>query len=169
MRRLGAAGVMLALTAAATGAARADELRPVDLPLRLTVGTEGAAGVGTGSFYNQLVGARLDAQFTPRISFGGYVGYANLKGKDGRATDVLTYAQLEYRLGHPNDVVQIPVRFASGYLPRNGPVARVAAGLAFTLTPRVELVTELLAPMVWVTNDQLLVSMNFSLELSFRL
>jgi hypothetical protein len=47
-------------------------------------------------------------------------------------------------------------------------VVRLAAGLAFALTPRVDLVTEL-APMIWVTNNQTLLSMNLALELAFRM
>jgi hypothetical protein len=168
-----ASALLGALLLAATARAEADEpgerLRPVELPFRLAVQTEAAAGVATGAFYNQLVGVRLDIEFSPHVAFGGYLGYVNLKGKDGRASDVLPYAQVEYRTGAPGDPVRIPLRFASGYLPHNGPVARLAAGLAFSLTPRVDLVTELLAPMLWVTNDQVLLSMNFSLELAFRL
>ncbi len=151
------------------GRARAQEATPPSPPLRLAVQTEAATGVVTGRFYNQLVGARVDLQFSSRVSLGGYLGYVNLKGKDGRASDLLPYAQLEYRTGAPGDSVRIPFRFASGYLPRNGPVVRLATGLAFALTPRVDLVTELLAPMFWVTNNQTLLSMNLSLELSFRL
>jgi hypothetical protein len=98
-----------------------------------------------------------------------YVGYVNLKGKDGRASNVLSYAEVEYRTGAPGDAVRVPVRFASGYLPGNGPILRLAAGLAFALGPRTEIVTEFLAPMLWVTNNQTLLSMNLSLELAFRL
>ena len=47
--------------------------------------------------------------------------------------------------------------------------AVLIAGLAFALGPRTELVTEFLAPMLWVTNNQTLLSMNLSLELAFRL
>jgi hypothetical protein len=149
-------------------ALRAEDATTVSIPLRLAIQTEAAGGVVTGRFYNQLVGLRLDAQFSPRVSLGGYLGYVNLKGKDGRAGDLLPYAQLEYRTGAPGDAVRIPLRFASGYLPSNGPVVRLAAGLAFALTPRVDLVTEL-GPMIWVTNNQTLLSMNLALELAFRL
>jgi hypothetical protein len=178
MRTRAAAVMLLSLLAASAAraeestpvnvAARAEDATIVNLPLRLAIQTEAASGVVTGRFYNQLVGLRLDAQFSPQVSFGGYLGYVNLKGKDGRANDLLPYAQLEYRTGAPGDAVRIPLRFASGYLPHNGPVVRLAAGLAFALTPRVDLVTEL-APMIWVTNNQTLLSMNLSLELAFRL
>ena len=161
------------LPLAAPGALRAQEggsqLEVVSMPFRLAVQTEAANGVATGSFYNQLAGARLDLLFSPHVSFGGYLGYVNLKGKGGRASNLLSYAEVEYRTGAPGDTVRIPFRFASGYLPRNGPVVRMATGFAFALTPRVDLVTELLAPMFWVTNDQMLLSMNVSLELAWRL
>jgi len=137
------------------------------IPMRLALQTEGAVGVFPGDFYNHLVGVRLDLVFSPHVSFGGYLGYANLKGKDGRAHDVLPYAQVEYLIGRPGGV-RIPLRFASGYLPRNGPVARVATGFAFSVTPTVDLVTELLAPMVWVTGDQMVLSMNLAGEIAWR-
>jgi hypothetical protein len=140
-----------------------------EIPLRLALQTEGAFGVATGSFYNQLVGARLDLRFSPSTSLGGYVGYANLKGANGRAHSVLTYAQLEYVLGDPAAAVRVPLRFASGYLGSNGPVVRTALGLAFALGKKVDLVTELLAPTVWFTNNQTLLSLDLSLELAIKL
>ena len=45
----------------------------------------------------------------------------------------------------------------------------MSAGLAFPLTPKIDLVTELLVPTIWITNDQMLLSMNLALELLFRL
>lgn len=137
------------------------------LPMRLALQTEGAVGVYPGDFYNHLVGVRLDLVFSPHVSFGAYIGYANLKGKEGRSHDVLPYAQVEYLTG-PLGPIRIPFRFASGYLPRNGPVARFSTGLAFRLTPSLDLVTELLAPMIWVTHDQMVLSMNVALELAYR-
>jgi hypothetical protein len=179
-----AVALALALVPAAAGRARAEQA-PVaaaaaapgraapppsaPLALRLAVETEGAFGLYPGGFYNQLAGARLDLRASPHVSFGAYAGYANLKGKEGRAHDVLGYAQVEYMAGAPGARVRVPLRFASGYLPRNGPVVRVAAGLAFALTPKVDLVTELLAPMFWVTRDQTVLSTNVSLELAFAL
>ena len=98
--------------------------------MRLALQTEAAIGVYPGDFYNHLVGGRLDLVFSPHVSFGGYLGYANLKGKEGRASNLLAYAQVEYLAGAPNHV-RIPFRFASGYLPRNGPVMRLSTGFAF--------------------------------------
>jgi hypothetical protein len=170
---LAAAAVALAVPATAraeadrgASAATAADTAP---RLRLAAQTEAAFGVYPGSFYNHLAGARLDVRVSPHVSFGGYLGYANLKGREGRAHDVLPYAQVEYLFGKPGAPVRVPLRFASGYLPRNGPVVRLATGLAFALTPKIDLVTELLAPMFWITRDQMVLSADVSLELSFTL
>ena len=158
-----------ALPVPGVASARPAPTPPSRIPVRLALQTEAAFGRLTGRFRNQLVGVRVDLQFSPRVSFGGYLGYVNLKGKDGRASSLLPYAQLEYMVGrNARAPVRVPLRFATGYLPRNGPVLRLATGLAFALTPRADLVTELLAPMLWVTNDQLLLSLNLSLELAIR-
>jgi hypothetical protein len=159
----------LALLLAASSARAQDETDVTRLPVRLAVQTETAFGVATGAFNNRMLGARGDLQFSPHVSFGGYAGYINLKGKDGRVSDLLFYGQVEYLASTTKPSLRIPLRFASGYLPRNGPVARMATGFALALSPRTDLVTELFAPMVWLTNNQMLLSMNFSVELAFRL
>jgi hypothetical protein len=138
------------------------------IPLRLAAQVELASGVATGSFHNQLVGGRLDGRFSPHVSLGGYLGFADLKGKDGRLHAALTYAELEYLAGDPSSWLRFPLRFATGYLTENGPVVRAAAGLSFKVGRSVDLVTEL-APMVWLTNNQTLLSLNLALELAFRL
>jgi hypothetical protein len=140
---------------------------PAHLPMRFALQTEAAIGVYPGDFYNHLLGGRLDLVFSPHVSFGGYLGYANLKGKEGRASNLLAYAQVEYLAGPPNHV-RIPFRFASGYLPRNGPVMRLSTGFAFPLTPTIDLFTEVLAPMIWLTSDQMVLSMDLAAELVFR-
>jgi hypothetical protein len=140
---------------------------PARLPMRLALQTEAAIGVYPGDFYNHLVGGRFDLVFSPHVSFGGYLGYANLKGKDGRASNLLAYAQVEYLAGDPHGV-RVPLRFASGYLPRNGPVMRLSGGFAFPLAPTIDLVTEVLAPMIWLTGDQMVLSMDLAAELVFR-
>ncbi len=168
---------LLALLSAADGApepapatvqnAAPQPAEPPRLPMRLALQTEAAIGLYPGDFYNHLVGGRFDLVFSPHVSFGGYLGYANLKGKDGRASNLLAYVQAEYMAGAPNGV-RVPFRFASGYLPRNGPVMRLATGFTFPVSPTVDLVTELLAPMIWLTGDQMVVSMDLAAELIFR-
>jgi hypothetical protein len=138
------------------------------IPLRLAAQVEVASGVATGSFHNQLVGGRLDGRFSPHLSLGGYLAFASLKGKDGRTRAALTYAELEYLAGAPSSWLRFPFRFATGYLAENGPVVRASTGLSFAVGRTVDLVTEL-APMVWITNNQTLLSVNLALELAFRL
>jgi hypothetical protein len=154
--------------AATAQAASPDTTAPAPrLPMRLALQTEAALGVYPGDFYNHLVGGRFDLVFSPHVSFGGYLGYANLKGKEGRTSNLLAYAQVEYLIG-PANHVRIPLRFATGYLPRNGPVMRLSTGFAFPLTPTVDLYTELLAPMIWLTGDQMVLSMDLAAEVIFR-
>ena len=158
-----------AISAAATTTSTTAPLPspPARLPMRFALQTEAAIGVYPGDFYNHLLGGRLDLVFSPHVSFGGYLGYANLKGKEGRASNLLAYAQIEYLAG-PANHVRIPFRFASGYMPRNGPVMRLSTGFAFPLTPTIDLFTEVLAPMIWLTSDQMVLSMDLAAELVFR-
>lgn len=169
--------------AAGTAPARADErpaptappnveARPAaaaPLGLRLALQSDAAEGRATGDFRNQLLVLRLDLFFTPRASLGAALAAANLKGKQGRAGNLLPMVVVGYRspLGSSGRW-NVPLRFAMGYLPRNGPVARVSAGIAYALGARWEIGADLIAPMAWVTNDQMLLSMNFALEVSRR-
>jgi hypothetical protein len=139
-----------------------------EIPLRLAIQVEAANGVVTGSFHNQLLGVRLDGRFSPHLALGGYLGFANLKGKDGRAQSALTYALVEYLAGDPAATVRYPLRFASGYLAANGPVVRLSGGLAIAVGKTVDLIGEI-APMVWITNNQTLLSLGASLELAFQI
>jgi hypothetical protein len=138
------------------------------VPLRLALHVEAANGVVTGSFHNQLFGARLDGRFSEHLSLGGYLGVGDLKGKDGRAHAGLVLAVLEYMAGDPATTVRYPLRFASGYLAANGPVARVSGGLAIAVGQKVDLIGEL-ASMVWITNNQNLLSLDVGLEVAFHL
>lgn len=137
------------------------------IPLRLAIALEAASGVVTGPFLNQLLGARLDGRFSEHLSLGAYVGAANLKGKDGRARSALTYAALEYMAGDPALKVRFPLRFATGWLVSNGPVARVAAGMAIAAGKKIDLIGEI-ASMVWLTNNQNLLSIDLSIEVAYR-
>lgn len=137
---------------------------------RLTIQTEGAFGIATHPFYNHLLGARYDHGFTPDVALGGYLGYANLKGKDGRTSNVLPYLQLEYRMhwSRTSDV-RIPLRFGSGYLPKNGPFLRAAAGLSFPVGETMHLGFDLIAPTLWIIRNRAALSMDVAAELSFDL
>jgi hypothetical protein len=130
---------------------------------RIAFQTESAFGV-SGSFYNHLAGARLDRCFSSLVCLGGYVGYANLKGKDGRVSEILPYAQLEARpaLGK---AFFLPFRFGAGYLPKNGPTMRVAAGLGYRVGD-IDLTLEI-APTYWLTGKLPVISIDPAIELAW--
>lgn len=121
-----------------------------------------AFGLSGGHFLNELAGARVDLEYTPRFSLGFGLAYANLKGKYGRASNVLPEAMLGYRvpLGR---VVGLPFHLAGGYLPRNGPTLRLGAGIDFRLADKARLELVLLEPMVWVTKDRPESSLNLGI------
>jgi hypothetical protein len=137
------------------------------VPLRLALALEAANGVVTGSFHNQLLGLRLDGRFSQHLSLGGYLGLGDLKGKDGRAHAGLVAAVIEYMAGDPAATVRYPLRFATGWLAANGPVARASVGLAIALGQKVDLVGEV-ASIVWVTNNQDLLSLGASVEVAYK-
>lgn len=149
-------------------AAPAPPARP--LGTRLALRTDAAFGASRGSFTNVLGGARLDLRFSPTVAIGAYLGYANLKGKDGRAHDWLATVQIERRFTPVSgSALFLPLRFATGYLPRNGPVLRGSAGLGFPVAPGIEIAADLVAPTVWVTRRESLFSLDVALECSFAL
>lgn len=136
--------------------------------LRLALQTEAAFGTTDDGFYNHLVGARLDYRFARKVSLGGYLGYANLKGREGRENNVLPYAQMDYRIFlDRGGTVQVPLRFGAGYLPKNGPFLRFAVGIAVDVSPDVELLLDVAAPALWVTKDLTVVSFDVAGEVGY--
>jgi hypothetical protein len=131
--------------------------------------TDFAFGASRDFFFNALVGARIDYRITPDIRVGAYLGYANLRGKDGRASNLLMLAQIEdrVRISASTDL-RVPLRLGIGYLPQNGPVVRLAAGLGFPLGSRWEMTFDLLAPTFWVLPDRTVVSLDLAAELGYR-
>jgi hypothetical protein len=133
---------------------------------RLSPFSESAFGVDQ-AFYNHLFGLRLDRRFSEDMSFGAALSYANLEGPRGRAHNVLTMVGVEYRptLGR-STFWRVPLRFSSGFLPNNGPVLQVSAGLAMRLGSDTELTVNLLAPTLWVAGDHTEYSFNLGVELA---
>jgi len=150
------------------GPAEVDE--PIGPRWNLAFQTEAAFGLGDNSFYNHLVGARMDYKLSRDVLTGLYLGYANLKGRTGRIGNALVYAQLEDRVRVTRDgKVTVPLRLALGYLPRNGPVLRLASGVFYAVSPTLSIGAEALAPTFWVIRDRVLFSMDFAVELSLAL
>jgi hypothetical protein len=129
------------------------------------VQTEAAFGV-SGPFYNHLAGARIDRRFSQATSLGLYLGYVNVKGKAGRDHNVLGYVQLDHRLGVGGSIA-LPLRFATGYLPNNGPYLRLASGMAVDFDG-FEIVIDLLAPTLWVTHNQAVLSLDLAAEAAWK-
>ena len=130
---------------------------------RVAFGGAGAFGVSPGPFQNFLLGGRGDYRASDQAAFGVGVYYANLKGKQGRAHNILPWAMFEYRI----DVGAgwaVPLRFGSGYLAKNGPVVKTAAGLSMPLGDDLELTAELLAPTVWIANERAVLSLDLGAE-----
>ncbi len=134
--------------------------------LRLAAGTEGAIGLSGAGFYNHLVHARLDTVFASSTSVGFELAYANLKGRDGRAHNVLPSVVLEHAV-ELGSGWSLPFSFSPGYLPNNGPVLQVAAGFAYAFDDTTELSLSPLAPAAWITKDEAVYSLNVSAELRF--
>jgi hypothetical protein len=136
--------------------------------VRYAFQVEPAFGVVGGGFYNQLAGARIDYRFTSELSLGWYLGYANLKGKEGRAHDVLPYLNLEYRprLGQ-SSAFGLPLGFGTGYLPNNGPFLRLSAGFSYAVSPQTDVVIAFFTPTFWVVHDRTVISLGAALEVSY--
>jgi hypothetical protein len=159
-----------ALTPAATRVATTVQAEPAPLPtaeptfpFRLTLQSTSAFGVTHAGFFNQLAGARLDYRFGQRFSFGGALGYANLKGKDHRVHNLLPEVESEYRAALGSSGLSLPLRLSFGFLPRNGPTLRLCAGLSVPVSERVELQLVPLEPMVWMNRERPEVSFNVTL------
>lgn len=130
--------------------------------------TEGALGYAGDGFYNQLAGLRLDYRAGERLALGLSLSYANLKGKNGRAHNVLPAAMLEWHFPL-SERVGLPLRFYSGYLPKNGPWLKAALGLSHRVGDRSRITFEAIAPALWVVHDANVGSFDVALEYSVDL
>ncbi len=148
-------------------------IREPEPPFRrfqLTLQTEAVVGTTQGGFYNHLVGARLDVRITRELLLGAYVAYGNLQGRDDRVHNLLLLVQGEYRVRPAAGLdLTIPLRVAAGYLPYNGPVIRIAAGLNYAFSEDFEIGIDLVTPTFWILPDEVAVSMDFAIDVTYRL
>jgi len=78
--------------------------------------------------------------------------------------------QFEYRTRvSKTSEFRIPLRLAGGYLPRNGPFFRLAAGLEIPLGGGVHLGLDLVAPALWIVRNRTLLSLDVAAEVGFDL
>ena len=151
---------------------RTGRWRPPEPELRrwtLVLQTEASIGTSEGSYYNHLVGARLDFRILRDLLLGAYVAYVNLQGRDDRVSNLFFLLQGEYRIRPVATLdLSIPLRIGVGYLPFNGPVLRVAAGVNYALTPNWEIGADLITPTFFFLPDRVAVSMDIALEVGYR-
>ncbi len=131
--------------------------------------TEASVGTTQDGFYNHYAGLRFDVRITRDILIGVYGAYVNLDGRDGRVHDFFFMVQAEDRI-RPSSTLEltIPLRIGIGYLPFNGPVFRLAAGVNYALDPHWEIGADLVAPTFYVLPDRFGVAFDFSLEVAYR-
>jgi hypothetical protein len=139
------------------------DARPVAKAEKIGKRAAGFAAVALGmpglAFVNELVGARFELEYKRSFSFGGSLAYANLKGKEGRVSNVLPevsfgyYAPLGKSFG-------FPIRILAGYLPKNGPTVRFSYGLGFSFSESTSLELALVEPMIWIARDRPELSFN---------
>lgn len=127
-----------------------------------------ALGMPGLDFVNELVGARFELEYTPRFAFGLSLAYVNLKGKDGRVSNVLPEASVAYRLPIGTSDFGVPFRFAGGYLAKNGPTLRLTSGVDFEVSDAAAIELALFEPMVWVARDRPELSLNFGAAVRAR-
>jgi hypothetical protein len=149
------------------------ETRTAEAPgrrLQLALYTVSAIGADGNGFYNHLIELSIGVRLRRNIILSLQLGYANLNGRDGRENNLLPMLVFERRLRlGPQLDLSIPIKGAVGFLPFNGPVLRVSAGLAYALGERVEITADLLCPSFWLIDDDVFVSMNVALGIIVRL
>jgi len=129
-----------------------------------------AFGPGRDSFVNGLGGVRLGWFPLDRVGVTATVSYANLNGREGRVSNVLFALGVETAVDLvPSAKVFIPLRAEVGYLPLNGPVFRVTAGVAFQVARRVRIEVDLLSPTLWVLPESTPVSLDLGAFVHFGL
>jgi hypothetical protein len=129
-----------------------------------------AFGPGRDSFVNALLFARAAYYVSDRLGFTGSISYANLRGRQGRVSNALFLVGVETAVDLvPQSRIFIPLRLELGYLPANGPVARITAGLSFPLARRVRLEVDLVSPTLWVLPETSPVSLDLAASMFFSL
>lgn len=132
----------------------------------LSLGPTFAFGPGRDAFFNFLASARVGFFPQDRFGFTLTVSYANLRGSEGRVSNVLFMAGVETSVDlAPSIKLFIPLRAEGGYLPLNGPVFRVTAGLSWQFARRWRLEADLLSPTLWILPETTPVSLDLGVRI----
>lgn len=136
----------------------------------LSAGPIVALGPGKDAFVNFLGMVRATWFPMDRLGVSASLSYANLNGRGGRVSNVLTTIGVETAVDLvPSSRIFIPLRAEVGYLPANGPVFRLTAGVSFQLARRVRLEVDVLSPSLWVLSEGTPVSLDLGALVSFGL
>jgi hypothetical protein len=137
-------------------------------PFELALGFEFALGPGNDPFWN-FIGYGRAAWFpVDRFGITASVGYANLRGRTNRVSNVLPMIGVETAIELlARQHVYIPLRAEVGYLPFNGPVIRATAGVAFNVSQNTRIELDILSPTIWVLPGTVAVSLDLGAQLLF--
>ncbi len=137
----------------------------------VTLQTESSIGTTQGSFYNHFAGARVDVRLVRDFMIGAYFAYVNLEGRSQRENNFYFQIDAEYRIRPSAGLdLTIPLRVGVGYLPYNGPVARISAGLNYALSENWEIGADLVVPTFYFLPavGRVAVAFDFALEVGYR-
>ncbi len=136
----------------------------------LAAGPIVALGPGKDAFVNFLGMVRGSWFPTDRVGISASLSYANLNGRNERVSNILMTVGVETAVDLvPSSRIFIPLRAEVGYLPRNGPMFRLTAGVSFQLARRVRLEVDVLSPSLWVLAEGAPVSLDLGALVSFGL
>ena len=102
---------------------------------------------------------------------GGYFAYVNLEGRVQRQNDFYFQLDGEFRIRPSAGIdLTIPLRVGVGYLPYNGPVARISAGLNYAFDANWEIGADLVVPTFYFLPavGRVAVAFDFALEVGYR-
>lgn len=137
-------------------------------PFELSLVGHAAFNPGREPYTNGLVGARFTYFPLDRLGVMASLSYANLRGRAGRVNNLLPLVGVESGVDLvPSIGLFVPLRFEVGYLPFNGIVARVTAGLAFTLYRQLRLEIDVVQPTLWMVGENASVSLDIGASITW--
>jgi hypothetical protein len=144
------------------------EVRLHPRPFELSLQVHGAFNPSRDPYTNVLVGGRFAWFPMDRLGVSGALSYANLRGRVGRVSNVLPMVGIESGVDLvPALELFVPLRAEVGYLPFNGLVLRLTAGLTFTLVRQLRLELDIVQPTIWVVNDSASVTLDVGAHLTW--
>jgi hypothetical protein len=113
----------------------------------------------------------VDVRITRDFMVGAYFAYVNLDGRTQRESNFYFQIGAEYRIRPAAGLdLTLPIRLGVGYLPYNGPVGRISAGLNYALSENWEIGADLVVPTFYFLPaiGRVAVAFDFALEVGYR-